>query len=100
MHIAVNISNTLEVIDLPETWTGNLIGKMHNKGITYDDLAAEMGVGKAYISMILNGKRKPPDIRKRMESALDSAIQRKIGATVDSLLADNNTTENVQKIGR
>lgn len=45
---------------MPETWTGNLIGRMHNKGITYDDLAEEMGVGKAYISMILNGKRKPP----------------------------------------
>lgn len=52
---------------MPETWTGNLIGRMHNKGITYDELAAEMGVGKAYISMILNGGRKPTDIRKRME---------------------------------
>lgn len=48
---------------MPEAWTGNLIGKMHNKGITYDDLAEEMGVTKSYISMILNGKRKPPGIR-------------------------------------
>lgn len=39
---------------MPEAWTGNLIGKMHNKGITYDDLAEEMGVTKSYISMILN----------------------------------------------
>lgn len=63
-------------MNLPEAWTGNLIGKMHNKGISYDDLAEEMGVGKAYISMILNGKRKPPNIRKRMEEALENIIQR------------------------
>lgn len=62
---------------MPEVWTGNLIGKMHNKDITYDELAEEMGVTKSYISMILNGKRKPPGIRKRMECALDSAIQKK-----------------------
>ena len=62
---------------MPEAWTGNLIGKMHNKNITYDELADEMGVTKSYISMILNGKRKPPGIRKRMECALDSAIQKK-----------------------
>lgn len=49
---------------------------MHNKGVSYDDLAEEMGVGKAYISMILNGKRKPPNIRKRMEEALENIIQR------------------------
>ena len=77
---------------MPEAWTGNLIGKMHNKGITYDDLAAEMGVGKAYISMILNGKRKPPEIRKRMETALEMAIRRKSGVTVDALLADDAKT--------
>lgn len=62
---------------MPEAWTGNLIGKMHNEGITYDELAREMSVGKSYISMILNGKRKPPKIRARMETALDNIIQRK-----------------------
>ncbi len=62
---------------MPEAWTGNLIGKMHNNGITYDELAAEMGVGKAYISMILNGRRKPTDIRKRMEDAVNTIVQRR-----------------------
>lgn len=70
---------------MPEAWTGNLIGKMHNKDITYDQLAEEMGVTKSYISMILNGKRKPPGIRKRMECALDSAIQKK-GCTACEIL--------------
>lgn len=64
---------------MPEVWTGTLIGKMHNKGITYDDLAKEMGVTKAYISMILNGARKPEGIRKRMEEALAAIINRKEG---------------------
>lgn len=77
---------------MPEAWTGNLIGKMHNKDITYDELAEEMGVTKSYISMILNGKRKPPGIRKRMECALDSAIQKK-NVTVDDLLSDDSTAE-------
>ena len=35
---------------MPETWTGNLIGKMHNKDVTYDELAEEMGVTKSYVS--------------------------------------------------
>ena len=60
-----------------ETWTGELIGKMHNNRITYDDIAAEMGVGKAYISMILNGKRNPPNIQDRMESAYSEALKKK-----------------------
>lgn len=62
---------------MPETWTGNLIGKMHNKDITYDELAAELGVTKSYISMILNGKRRPDGIRKRMEDAVDRLVERK-----------------------
>ena len=76
---------------MPEAWTGNLIGKMHNNDITYDELAEEMGVTKSYISMILNGKRKPPGIRKRMECALDSAIHKK-NATVGKFLSDDSTS--------
>jgi transcriptional regulator with XRE-family HTH domain len=73
---------------VPETWTGNLIGKMHNKDVTYDELAEEMGVTKSYVSMILNGHRRPPDIRNRMEVAFNSIIQRRNGITVDELLSD------------
>ena len=73
---------------MPETWTGNLIGKMHNKDGTYDELAEEMGVTKSYVSMILNGHRRPPDIRNRMEVAFNSIIQRRNGITVDELLSD------------
>lgn len=64
-------------MNLPEKWTGRLVGKMHNERITYDDLAAELGVTKAYISMILNGKRSPDGIRHRMETAVDRLVQKK-----------------------
>lgn len=74
---------------MPEEWTGNLIGKMHNKCVTYDDLAEEMGVCKAYISMILNGKRKPPNIQKRMEDALGNIVSQKNSVTVDELLKED-----------
>lgn len=60
-----------------EKWTGRLIGKMHNERVTYDDLASELGVGKSYVSMILNGSRKPEGIQKRMESAFASIVEKR-----------------------
>jgi hypothetical protein len=36
-----------------------------------------MGVTKAYISMILNGSRKPDGIKERMESAVAAIIKRR-----------------------
>lgn len=62
---------------MPDAWTGRLIGTMHNKGITYDELAKELGVTKPYISMILNGKRRPDGIRKRMETAVSNIVSRR-----------------------
>lgn len=62
---------------MPEKWTGRLIGDMHNSKITYDELAAEMGVTKSYISMILNGNRKPVGIRERMEAAFHSILEKR-----------------------
>lgn len=60
-------------------WTGRMIGRMHVNGVTYDDLAAEIGVGKAYISMILNGARNPDGMREKLETALEDIIARREG---------------------
>ena len=60
-----------------EKWTGQLIGKMHNNGIKQIELADKLGFTNAYVGMILRGERKPPNIRKRMESALDELIRAK-----------------------
>lgn len=62
---------------MPEKWTGRLIGRMHNEGVTYDDLGAELGICKAYVCQILNGRRKPKDIQKKMENALDAIVARR-----------------------
>lgn len=62
---------------MPEKWTGRLVGKMHNERITYEELAKEMGVKKPYVSMLLNGRRKPDGIQKRMEDAVDAIIRRR-----------------------
>lgn len=59
-----------------EKWTGKLVGKMHNYRITLEDVGKEMGVSKPYVSMILNGSRKPPNARARLESAVDAIIDR------------------------
>ena len=74
---------------MPEKWTGRLIGEMHNHNVTYEELAAELGVTKPYISMILNGARKPHGIRKRMEDAFKSVVRKKNGVTVDELLSES-----------
>ena len=60
-----------------EKWTGNLIGKMHNAGVTYDDLAKETGLNKGYISMILNCKRTPPNAQEKMENAFNSILEKR-----------------------
>lgn len=62
---------------MKEKWTGDLIGKMHNERVTYQDMAEEMSVTKSYISMVLNGSRKPKGIRERMESAFASVIEKR-----------------------
>ena len=74
---------------MPETWPGRLIGEMHNHNVTYEELAAELGVTKPYISMILNGARKPNGIRKRMEDAFKEVVRKKNGVTVDELLSES-----------
>lgn len=62
---------------MPETWTGNLIGEMHNHKVTYDDLANELGCGKAYISMILNGKRNPQGAEERLTAAFHKVVEKR-----------------------
>ena len=64
---------------MPEAWTGDLIGRMHNAGVTYDDLAAEIGCGKSYLSMVLNGKRNPKGATERLNAAFALVIEKRKG---------------------
>lgn len=69
---------------MPDAWTGVLVGKMHNKGVTYDELAAQLGVSKGYVSMVLNGARKPADARQRFNDAFAAIAESKREALLAS----------------
>ena len=62
---------------MPEKWTGDLIGVMHNNRITLQELGDELGICKGYVSAILNGRRNPPGVREKMQGAVDTIIKRK-----------------------
>lgn len=62
---------------MPEKWTGDLIGRMHNERVTYDELAAEIGWHKAYLSLIFNGKRNPKCAEERLNNAFDAVLEKR-----------------------
>lgn len=62
---------------MPEVWTGYLIGEMHNAQVKLYELAEELGVSKAYVSMVLNGQRNPKDARERFNTAFRNIVARK-----------------------
>lgn len=39
---------------MPAQWTGELVGRMHNAGVTAKQLAAAMGKNPKYVSQVLN----------------------------------------------
>jgi transcriptional regulator with XRE-family HTH domain len=60
-----------------EEWTGELIGKMHNNNVTFEELAKELNMSKGYISMILNGSRTPSGAREKLEDAFSNILQKR-----------------------
>ena len=62
----------------PPEWTGALLGRMHNAGITQRQLAERLGIGKAYMTMIFRGERQPKDIEKRCNEAFTSLVCEKV----------------------
>ena len=56
---------------------------MHVEGVTYEDLAKELSVTKAYISMILNGRKKPTKAKERLETAFASILEKRKGSPSD-----------------
>lgn len=62
---------------MPDPWTGNLIGRMHNEGVTAAELAEEIGCTKAYVSMIFHGSRAPEGAQERFEAAFERILERR-----------------------
>lgn len=57
---------------MPVQWTGELVGRMHNAGVTAKQLAAEMGKNPKYVSQVLNGHYSP----KKAEAEFNEAFKR------------------------
>lgn len=62
---------------MPAQWTGLLVGKKHNAGISNAELAGKLGVSEAWVSMVLRGKRSPEGAEQRFNDALDELISEK-----------------------
>ena len=60
-------------------WTGHIVGLLHMHRIKQTELASELGLTAQYISMVLNGKKTSQGIDKRMESAIQSILDRRNG---------------------
>ena len=58
-----------------ESWTGQIVCLLHTHRITQAELAKEMGITAQYLSMVLNGKKNPKDIKRRMEDAIQDIIK-------------------------
>jgi transcriptional regulator with XRE-family HTH domain len=56
---------------MPEEWTGRLIGDMHNAGVSRAEVARELGVSTAYVTMVLNGIRTPEGAEKKLRAAFE-----------------------------
>lgn len=69
---------------MPEPWTGELVGQMHNAKVTYDDLAKELGVGRSYISMLLNSKRNPTGTKERLNNAFKAVLKKREEESTDA----------------
>ena len=62
---------------MPAQWTGDMVGKMHNNRITMTQVAEKLGVTKAYVCMVLNGRRSPKGAEQKFNAALDELIKEK-----------------------
>ena len=56
---------------MPEEWTGRLIGDMHNAGVSRAEVARELGVSTAYVTMVLNEIRTPKGAEEKLRAAFE-----------------------------
>jgi len=60
-----------------EQWTADVVGKLHYLNVTQAELAYCMGVTPAYLSSILNGKKKfeTPYAKKMAQRRVEQAVK-------------------------
>ena len=55
---------------MPEEWTGQVVGIMHNNRISYQQLADKLNWHVKYLSAVMNGKRTPAYAEEKVRNAL------------------------------
>nr|WP_317400740.1 helix-turn-helix transcriptional regulator [uncultured Gemmiger sp.] len=62
---------------MPAQWTGVLVGRMHNAGVTAKQLAEELGKNPKYISGVLNGHYSPKKAEQEFNEAFQKLLDRR-----------------------
>ena len=62
---------------MPEEWTGEVIGIMHNNKISYKQLAEKLHWHEKYLSAVLNSKRNPSGAEQKVKTALKEILEEK-----------------------
>ena len=57
-----------------EKWTGEVVGTMHINRISYQMLADRIGWNVKYLSVVLNGHRKPAGAERMVRDALGEIL--------------------------
>lgn len=63
---------------MPEKWTGEVVGLMHNNRVSFQQLADKLGWHVKYLSAVLNSKRNPVDAEAKVRSALSELIEEQV----------------------
>lgn len=58
-----------------EEWTIKAAGLMHYNKISNIDVSKKLGVTAEYVSMLLNGKKKPANAETRIMTAISDIIR-------------------------
>ena len=60
---------------MPDPWTGELLGKMHNAGVTSRELADKLGYSRGYVSMLFNSKCGKRSKQEELERAFAEILE-------------------------
>ena len=55
---------------MPAQWTGELIGDIHNAGLTIKRVSEAAGLNPKYVSQILNSENEAPKAEAKLREAL------------------------------
>lgn len=62
---------------MPAQWTGQLVGEIHNAGLTIKQVAAEAGLNDKYVSQVLNADTESPKAEQKLRAALVRLCERR-----------------------